>query len=119
MFFFFKPAGVAARVKEWGYLSTNDNEQAMLQWTATYGPPSACVDAILWQYYKGGVITTGCGQTLDHCIQITGWDTLGGVAAWTVRNSWGADWGENGYVFVAYGGNVCGIGEEAQACLTL
>jgi len=84
----FNPRSVAAKVKQWGYLSTNDNEAAMLSWTANNGPPSACVDASLWQYYKGGVITTGCGYQLDHCIQITGWNTIGGIGAWTIRNSW-------------------------------
>jgi cysteine peptidase B len=114
----FNPANVAAKVKSWGYLSTNDNEVAMLSWTGTYGPPSVCVDAVLWQYYNGGVITTGCGTALDHCVQITGWNIINGVDAWTVRNSWGTDWGYSGYVYVAYGGIVCGIGEEIQACLT-
>jgi cysteine peptidase B len=114
----FNPSTVAAKVKTWGYLSTNDNEVAMLTWTGTYGPPSVCVDAILWQYYTGGVITTGCGTALDHCVQITGWNIINGVDAWTVRNSWGTNWGISGYVYVAYGGNVCGIGEESQACFT-
>jgi cysteine peptidase B len=114
----FNPASVAARVKTWGYLSTNDNELAMLQWTGTYGPPSVCVDAQMWQFYTGGVITTGCGTQLDHCVQITGWNIVNNIDTWTVRNSWGTNWGNAGYVYVAYGGDACGIGQQGQACFT-
>jgi cysteine peptidase B len=114
----FNPGAVAAKVKTWGYLSTNDNEAAMLSWTGSYGPPSVCVDAVMWQYYTGGVITTGCGNQLDHCVQITGWNIVNGIDAWTVRNSWGTNWGISGYLYVGYGANVCGIGQECQACLT-
>jgi cysteine peptidase B len=112
----FNPSAVGARVSSWGYISTNDNEAAMLNWVANYGPPSACVDAQVWQYYRGGVITGGCGNSLDHCIQITGWATVSGIPAWVVRNSWGTGWGYAGYLYVQYGTNMCGIGQECQGC---
>jgi len=115
----FSAGSIAAKVKTWGYLSyQNDNEAAMLSWTGQHGPPSVCVDAEMWQYYTGGVITTGCGTSLDHCVQITGWNIVNNIDTWTVRNSWGTDWGISGYVYVAYGRNVCGIGTECQACFT-
>jgi len=114
----FNPGAIGARVKTWGYVTTTDNEQAMLNWVSSQGPPSACVDASTWQYYRGGVITSGCGNSLDHCIQITGWATVNGVGAWTVRNSWGTDWGYGGYLYVMYGANMCGIGQEVQGCYT-
>ena len=34
-------------------------------------------------------------------------------SAWLVRNSWGADWGNNaGYIYLLKGTNVCGVGEQ-------
>jgi len=111
----FNPGAVAARVTNWGYITTVDNEEDMLAWTYTYGPPSICVDATEWQYYRGGIVSTGCGNSLDHCVQITGWITSGSTA-WTVRNSWGTDWGESGYIYLLYGQDTCGIGQEVTGC---
>jgi C1A family cysteine protease len=45
--------------------------------------------------------------SLDHAVLIVGWDdTLshaGGQGAWIVKNSWGTDWGEDGFFYIAYG----------------
>jgi len=114
----FNGGAVAARLTNWGYISTNDNENGMLNWIASYGPPSACVCASQWQYYQGGVVNTGsgCCTQLDHCIQITGWNVVDGIEAWTIRNSWG-NWGPyGGYIFLQIGYDICGIGQEVQAC---
>jgi len=76
-------------------------------------PMSVCVDAQLWQTYTGGVITasSGCGTQIDHAVQATGYNAEGNY--WIVRNSWGETWGENGFVWVEYGANVCGITTQA------
>jgi len=110
----FNPSNVEARISSWGYISQNDNEGYMQSWTYSNGPPSICVDASTWQYYGGGVIQN-CPTQLDHCVQLTGWTNVNGVNAWIVRNSWGTGWGYAGYLYVAMGGNVCGIGEECTS----
>ena len=71
------------------------------------------VDAELWQTYTGGIITStsGCGTSIDHAVQATGYNAAGNY--WIVRNSWGADWGEQGFVYVQEGANVCGITSQA------
>jgi hypothetical protein len=76
-------------------------------------PMSICVDAELWQTYQSGVITasSNCGTSIDHAVQATGYNAEGNY--WIVRNSWGESWGENGFVYVEYGANVCGITAQA------
>jgi len=113
----FNPSAVAARIQNWGYITTNDNENEMQSWTYQYGPPSICVDAEEWQYYTGGVITSNCGTQMDHCVQLTGWSTVNGIPAWNVRNSWGTDWGYGGYLYVMRGADVCLIGNEVSSCV--
>ena len=76
-------------------------------------PMSVLVDATLWQTYEGGVITAsdGCGDSIDHAVQATGYNAEKNY--WIVRNSWGTNWGEGGFVYVEYGRNVCGITAQA------
>jgi C1A family cysteine protease len=111
----FNSRDVEARIVNWGYITRVDNENEMGAWTYKYGPPSICVDAQYWQYYRGGVITTNCGFEIDHCVQLTGWSTFDGLPAWNVRNSWGTNWGYSGYLFVMRGANVCLIGDEVTS----
>ena len=49
-----------------------------------------------------------------HAIVILGWgtDAVSGVPYWWVQNSWGTDWGINGYFKIKRGSNECGIEEN-------
>lgn len=92
------------------------NEAKMATVMSTQGPLSICVDASVWQNYKKGIVTKTCKQQLDHCVQVVGYNIAtdaDGGSYWIVRNSWNTDWGEDGYIRVGYGGDYCGISEEA------
>jgi len=81
--------------------------------TASGGPVLVCVDASTRSSYSGGILTQ-CGDDIDHCVQLTGYSDYGHAnASWTLRNSWGSDWGENGYIQIAIGHDLCGVGDEA------
>merc|ERR1712139_756571 len=36
-------------------------------------------------------------QPIMHAVKVLGWGTMSGKPYWLVENSWGDDWGENGY----------------------
>jgi len=44
-------------------------------------------------------------DALDHAIMIVGFQSGKG---WRIKNSWGSDWGENGFGWIAEG-NTCSI----------
>lgn len=111
----FKPADVEAKISSYKYATRTQNEDDMKTATATVAPLSICVDAQPWQFYTSGIMTRSqCGTSLDHCVQITGYDTAATTPTkfWTVRNSWGTDWGEQGFIRLEYGTNTCGCAQE-------
>ena len=81
----------------------------------TKNPVSVAIEAdqFAFQSYTSGVITTGCGTNLDHGVLAVGYGTLGGKDYFLVKNSWGASWGDQGYVRIGQN-NVCGILQAAS-----
>jgi hypothetical protein len=94
-----------------------NNETVMKSYIASSGPLSVCVDANDWGGYSGGIKTT-CGTSIDHCVQLVGYGTEMGTDYWKVRNSWGNDWGEDGYVRLKIGGNLCKLANGPTATST-
>lgn len=56
------------------------------------------VDAEWWQFYGKGVFDLFCGTSLDHGVTLTGYGDDSGKLFWSIKNSWGPDWGEAGYI---------------------
>jgi C1A family cysteine protease len=103
---------VQATITSWGYATTTKNETAMQVSLVNISPLSVIVDAETWQFYRGGVVDSNCGTNLDHAVQATGYNTNANPPYWIVRNSWGASWGEAGYIYVEMFKNMCGIAME-------
>jgi len=106
----FNQANVVTNVASYQTIS---GETGLYQQASTAGPVSVCVDASTWSGYEGGILTT-CGNDVDHCVQLTGYTNYGATNQyWIVRNSWGASWGENGFIWIAIGQDLCSIGDYA------
>eukprot|EP01063_Lacrimia_lanifica_P009521 TRINITY_DN164_c4_g1_i1.p3 TRINITY_DN164_c4_g1~~TRINITY_DN164_c4_g1_i1.p3 ORF type:complete len:113 (+),score=30.97 TRINITY_DN164_c4_g1_i1:521-859(+) len=105
---------VGAKIKGWHMLWKSEVE--MQAFLATKGPLSVAVDASKWQTYLGGVLShcTDGAPRLDHGVLVVGYGTtLLGEPYWVVKNSWGALWGEGGFIRVKKGSNQCGITQNA------
>lgn len=64
--------------------------------------------------YAGGVYSNDdpdCGSELNHGVAVVGYNTTTKKPYFIVRNSWGPDWGQKGYVYMAIskGTGTCGI----------
>lgn len=66
-------------------------------------PLAVRVDASNWHLYKSGIFDN-CATALNHAVFMVG----SSEDAWTIKNSWSATWGENGYIRLKKG-NTCGV----------
>jgi hypothetical protein len=72
-----------------------------------YGPVVVAFEVTAaFNHYHNGVFTySGVLSDPNHAMCIVGWvndSSITGGGYWIVRNSWGDDWGEDGYCRIAY-----------------
>eukprot|EP00658_Telonema_sp_P-2_P002935 TRINITY_DN1107_c0_g2_i2.p1 TRINITY_DN1107_c0_g2~~TRINITY_DN1107_c0_g2_i2.p1 ORF type:complete len:294 (-),score=98.66 TRINITY_DN1107_c0_g2_i2:334-1215(-) len=120
------PSKIKPVAKITGYVKIpTNNYTALMNSLVKEGPIAISADASSWQLYGGGVYNGNCGTDIDHAIQLVGYGTekksrmlLGGGGGggggdyWLVRNSWGAGWGEKGYIRIQR------FGEGKEPCGT-
>jgi len=87
-----------------------------LYYAAYFSPVSVAIDASAesFQFYESGVYSSvECEsgmEALDHGVLVVGY----GDGYWLVKNSWGSDWGMDGYIQMARDDdNMCGIATYA------
>jgi C1A family cysteine protease len=87
-----------------GFHDVTPNSDSALATAVTQQPTSIAIEADQnsFQLYSGGVLTAPCGTNIDHAVLAVGFGT-DKIAYWKVKNSWGASWGEQGYIRLARG----------------
>lgn len=98
-----------AKIASWDMLPSD--EDSIATYLSTTRPLSVSLDAGFLQHYKSGVANPlFCSKTsLDHAVLLVGYGTDDGKDYWTVKNSWGTKWGEDGYFRLIRGTGACGI----------
>ena len=104
-----------------GYVKIQSaNEDALMRAVADVGPISVSIDASeeSFMHYHSGIyyepLCSSSERKLDHAVLAVGYGTHNGQDYWLVKNSWGEDWGMDGYVMMARNrDNNCGIATDA------
>ncbi|KAG6405126.1 hypothetical protein SASPL_132709 [Salvia splendens] len=96
-----------------GYESVPANDEAALLNAVANQPVTVGIDAG-GEEFRSGVFTGDCGTNLNHAVTIVGYgENSDGMKYWLVKNSWGTNWGENGYGMIQREsgnmGGLCGI----------
>lgn len=69
-----------------------------------------------WRFYKSGVwYDKICSEVTNHSMLLIGYGRENGKDYWLIKNSWGKDWGEKGYIKIVRNKheNYCGITSES------
>jgi len=93
--------------------ATSTNESDIKRMLHQTGPLSVFVNAEPFQFYQGGILDLDYDdcypKNLNHAATLVGYGKENGKDFWVVKNSWGRNWGENGYIRLARGKGLCGI----------
>lgn len=117
----FCPEKRSAAVKISGFVRIPENKaHRVLEALVTAGPLAVAADATMWMSYSSGVFDE-CPKNpvVDHAILLMGYGKVhNGKAYWKIRNSWGSDFGENGYIrlrrHAPHGKEPCGWDYDPQ-----
>lgn len=118
----FDKSKVAVTISDWKAVPKDETQIQNILYSQ--GPLSILMNAATLQFYHSGVVHPHpdlCDPSdLDHALLLVGWgqekDIFGKVTKyWIVKNSWGSDWGLDGYFYAeaSYGTSknvdTCGI----------
>lgn len=95
-----------------GFHDVPHGDEAQLIAAIEKGPVAVAIEADQagFQHYASGDFSGPCGTKLDHGVLAVGFDTKSII----VKNSWGETWGDNGYINMARGMDICGIDMQAS-----
>lgn len=94
-----QPAAAFTRILKHVRLPENELDPLLVA-LSTKGPVVSSVDATEWSFYDSGVFSKcGVNATVNHAVLTVGYGTDPKFGKYfLIRNSWGPEWGEGGYI---------------------
>jgi hypothetical protein len=106
------------KVAPTGWVDVKARSMSGLMAAVAQQPVSIAIQANqpAFQSYSGGVLTGRCGTRLDHGVLLVGYGTSkDGIDYWKIKNSWGSDWGMDGYILIERSNaDLCGVMDSAS-----
>ncbi|XP_076971732.1 cathepsin F [Tamandua tetradactyla] len=97
------------------------NEHKLAAWLARKGPISVAINAFGMQFYRHGIarpLRPLCSPWfIDHAVLLVGYGNRSDIPFWAIKNSWGTDWGEEGYYYLHRGSGACGVNSMASSAV--
>lgn len=116
----FNAEKVLGKVVKYIEVIEGDEDDLAAQCTE-HGPVAVAIDAghiSFLIYHKGVYSEPRCSsEKLDHGVTCVGYGTEEGTPYWICKNSWGAEWGDQGYIRMIREKNQCGI--ATMACVAI
>ncbi|KAF5740814.1 CP3 [Tripterygium wilfordii] len=112
----FDKSKVVAAVSNFSVVSADEDQMAAN--LVKNGPLAVAINAVYMQTYMGGVSCPYiCAKHQDHGVLLVGYGAAGyspirfkNKPYWIIKNSWGENWGENGYYKICRANrNLCGM----------
>ncbi|CAL0322367.1 unnamed protein product [Lupinus luteus] len=121
----FDKSKVVASVSNFSVISLDEDQIAAN--LVQNGPLSVAINAAYMQTYIGGVSCPYiCGKHQDHGVLLVGYGAgefapirLKNKPFWILKNSWGENWGEDGYYKICRVRNICGVDSMVSTVATL
>ena len=107
-----EPYNIGAEVTG-SYYTYSGDEDLLKKLVSKHGAVVTSVAAAgAFSNYGGGVFSGCTTSSQDHAVAVVGYGTTKeGEDFWLIKNSWGSDWGEEGFIRLRRGVGMCGVGE--------
>ena len=99
------------------FYGVDSDEDMIARVLMKQGPLAIAISDKLLHFYKDNVLKgEGCDGDPDHAVVLVGFGTdPDGQKYWIVKNSFGEDWGKNGYFHLERGVGACGMNKDVTA----
>ncbi|KAG5450635.1 Cathepsin F [Clonorchis sinensis] len=96
-----------------GFAALPRNELLIAEYLHRNGPLSVGLNSRTLKFYNSGILNLAAEQcdpeALNHAALAVGFGTDESTPFWIIKNTFGKDWGEQGYFRIFRGGDTCGI----------
>jgi len=96
------------RVAQPNRVAISEDEDELYDFLKKVPSTFAIQAATAFQHYSSGIFTGPCDKQWNHALLLVGSTT----DYWISKNSWGTSWGEQGYIRIQRGKDVCGLSFE-------